>query len=58
MKESNCPIGLWDYCVERRAVVHNMTSRGTFKLQVLAPHIDLTGEQSDISNLCQFGCYE
>ena len=25
MKESNCPLVLWDYCIERRARINNMT---------------------------------
>ena len=37
MKESNCPIRLWDYCVEWRAAVHNMTSQNNFKLQGITP---------------------
>ena len=35
-----------------------MTSRNKFKLQGLTPYTTLTGEQSDISNLCQFDWYE
>ena len=58
MKESDCPIRLWDYCVERRAAVHNVTSRSTLNFQGLTPHAALTEEQSDISNLCQFDWYE
>ena len=57
MTESNSPIRLWDYCVERVASVHNMTSRNIFKLQGLTPHTALTEEHSDISNLCQFGWF-
>ena len=52
--ETNIPIRLWDYYVEQCAYVHNMNSRSMFKLQGLTPHTALTGEQSDISNLCQF----
>ena len=58
MKSSDCPMRLWDYCVERRARVNNMTSRDSFKLQGSNPHTTVTGDQGDISNLCQFDWYE
>ena len=58
MTESNSPIRLWANCVERCASVHNVTSRNTFKLQGLTLHAVLTGEQSDISKLCQFWWFE
>ena len=58
MKDSNCPLASWDYCIERRARVHNMTSKDTFKLRGTNPHTDLTGDEGDISNLCQYLWYE
>ena len=58
MTEGNSPIRLWDYFIERCTFIHNMTSRNIFKLQCLTPHASLTREQSDISNLCQFGWFE
>jgi hypothetical protein len=32
MKRSNCPLAFWDYCVERRARINNMTAKDNFKL--------------------------
>ena len=32
MKESNCPLALWDYCVKRRARINNLTARNLFSL--------------------------
>ena len=58
MKSSNCSLAFWDYCVQQRARVHNMTSKDTFKLRGTNPHTDLTGEEGDISNLCQYDWYE
>ena len=58
MKSSNCPLAFWDYCVERRARVHNVTSKDTFKLHGTNPHTDLTGEEADISNICQYDWYD
>jgi hypothetical protein len=58
MKESDCPLALWDYCVERRARINNLTARNLFSLHGNTPHQDMTGEEGDISNLCQYGWYE
>ena len=58
MLESNAPLVLWDYCVERRSLIHNLTARNSFKLQGQSAYTDLTGEQGDISNICQYGWYE
>jgi hypothetical protein len=58
MRESNCPLVLWDYCAERRARIHNLTPKKLFQLQDQNPHTATTGEEGDISNLCVFGWYE
>ena len=58
MIERNNPITLWDYCVERCASVHNITSINAFKLQGFILHATITEEQSDISNLFQFSWIE
>jgi hypothetical protein len=58
MKDSNCPLALWDYCVERRARINNMTAKYMFKLHGSNAHSTLTGEEGDISNLCHFNWYE
>ena len=41
--ERNVPIRIWDYCAERCASVHNLTSRDNFKLQSLTLCADLKG---------------
>ena len=58
MKSSNCPLAFWDYCVERRARVNNLTARDMFSLHGSNPHTSLTGDEGDISNLCRFDWYE
>ena len=58
MKESNCPLVLWDYCVERRARINNLTAKDSFKLHGTTSQTALTGEEGDISNLCTFKWYE
>ena len=35
-----------------------LTANNLFQLQGQNPHMATLGEMADISNLCQFGCYE
>ena len=58
MKESGSPIPLWDYCVERRARINNLLAKDLFQLHGQNAHFTVTGEEGDISNLCQFGWYD
>ena len=58
MCESNSPLCFWDYCVERRARINNLTAKNAFKLHGSTPHTVTTGDEGDISNLCQYGWYE
>ena len=57
MKESNCPLRCWDYCLERRVWIYNLTSCDHIKVRGSNPHTDTFGEQWDISNLCKFRWY-
>ena len=58
MRELNSPLCLWDYCVERRARINSLTAKNAFKLHGSTPHTVTTGDEDDISNLCQYGWYE
>ena len=58
MKESNCPLRFWDYCLERRVQIYNLTSHDHIKVRGSNPHMETFGEQGDISNLCQFRWYQ
>jgi hypothetical protein len=58
LKDSNCPLTFWDYCVERRAQINNLTAKDTFKLHGTNVHASITGEEGDISNLCQYQWYD
>jgi hypothetical protein len=58
MKEPDCPLAFWDYCIERRARINNLTAKTMFKLHGTNSHTALTGEEGDISNLCQFKWYK
>ena len=58
MRESNSLMSLWDYCVERRVRINNLTAKDNFKLHGTTPHTATLAEEGDISSLCQFGWYE
>ena len=58
MKEAGCPLPFWDYCIERRARINNLTAKDLFQLEGRNPQYSITGEEGDISNLCQFKFYE
>ena len=58
MKDSDCPLAFWDYCVERRARINNMTAKDLFQLHGSNAHTALTGDEGDISNLCNYKWYD
>ena len=58
MLQENSPLVFWEYCAERRAAIINMKAKDLFQLQGQTPHFATLGEESDISNICQFGWYE
>ena len=58
MCESNSPLCFWDYCVERRARINNLTAKSAFRLPGSTPHTLTTGDEGNISYLCQYGWYE
>ena len=58
MHHSNCPILLWDYCIERRVRVHNVTARDSLALANQKPTTVTTGDVADISNLGRYDFYK
>ena len=58
LKESDCPMRLWDYCAERIEKVNNATAKDLFQLEGQTAHYHVTGQLPDISNISQFGWYE
>ena len=38
MKESNCPLRFWDYCLERRVRIYNLTSHDHIKVRGSNPY--------------------
>ena len=45
MRETNSPLRLWDYCVERRARINNLAAKNAFKLHGSTPHTVTTGDE-------------
>ena len=58
MRQSNSPMVLWDFAIERRALIHNAVPRPLFQAQGKSPHECTFGVQGDISKLCTYGWYE
>ena len=58
MRQSNSPMNLWCYCIERRAKIHNEIPRPLFQAQGRSSHVCTFGVQGDISDICNFGWHE
>ena len=58
MCKSSSPSWFWDYCVERRTRINNLTAKDAFRLHGSTPHTLTTGGEGDISNLFQYAWYE
>ena len=58
MKDSNYPLALWYYCVERRERINKLLEKDMFKLNGMNAHTSLLGDAGDISNLCQYKWYD
>ena len=59
LKDSNCPMLLWDYCAQYRARILNATARPTcYALDGQVPWTRMTGQPLDISNISEFKWYE
>lgn len=53
MREYISMLILWDYCVEQRDRVRNLTTMNIFQLHGSDIHTTLNNEEGHISNLCQ-----
>ena len=59
LKDSNCPMVLWDYCAQYRSKIMNATARPTcYALDGQVPWTKMTGQPLDISDICEFKWYE
>ena len=54
MKSSNSPLAFWDYCLERRVRINNLTTKDRFQLHSTNAYTSLFSEEGDISNLCTY----
>ncbi len=58
MRSSGSPLVLWDYCMERRALIFQITAKKLFQLNGTNPHTSTFGTEADISHICQYAWYE
>ena len=58
MRSSSSPIALWDYCMERRAKINNLTAKSMYQLRGVTPYETVHGREGDISVLATFSWYE
>ena len=58
MNTSMSPLVFWDYCMERRTRINNLTAKNLFQLEGRNPHYSVTGQEGDISNICMFDWYD
>ena len=58
LKASDLPIVLWDYCVDQRSRIENVTAWDLCQLMGTNSYAIFYGKECGISNLCQFDWYE
>ena len=58
MCKADLPLPFWDYCLERRARIYNLTACNHFKLKGTTLHIMVMDEPGNISNLYQNRWYK
>ena len=54
MKDLDSPFRFLDYCAECRALKNNLTAKNPLQLEGANANFKITGDEGDISNLCQF----
>ena len=52
MQEMHSPLILWDYDMERWALIYQMTSKNLFQLNGTNIYTPMFGEEADISYIC------
>ena len=58
MRETNSPLVFWDFCLERRVRIYNLTARDYITVRGTNPHTATLGVDGDISSIGQFVWYE
>jgi hypothetical protein len=54
MRSSGSPLTLWDYCMEKQALIFQITAKKLFQLNGTNPHTLTFGTKADISHICQY----
>jgi hypothetical protein len=58
MHSLGSPLVLWDYCMERHALIFQITAKKLFQLNGMNPHTLTFGTEADISHICQYAWYK
>jgi hypothetical protein len=58
MHSSGSPLALWNSCMERQALIFQITAKKLFQLNRTNPHTMTFGTKADISHICQYGWYK
>ena len=58
LRRTDCPLVLWDYCAEHKALTNNVTVSNLPQAHGQTPHQMVFNEEADISNVCQFAFYD
>jgi hypothetical protein len=58
MRSSGSPLVLCDYCMERWALIFQITAKKLFQLNGTNPHTSTFGTKEDISHICQYAWYK
>ena len=56
--EAHSPLFLWDYVMEQRAIIHQVTSKDLIRMNGTKPHTATFFTEADILNICHYGWYE
>ena len=55
---SGAPKKLWDHCIELMVLIRSHTAHTAYELHGEVPKTIMTGQTTDISNICKYNWYE
>ena len=58
MTKIKSPKVLWGDCLDLEAYIRSNTGLDIFELDRMTTKTNMSGETSDITTLCEFGCYQ
>ena len=58
MLKSARPKILWDHCIELEALIRSITALNIYGLEDQVPETVMTGQTTDISNLCKYEWFQ